>query len=170
MPTSLSRGGKQEESGLSAYLPLLRPYLARRVPRDQVDDLLQETMLRLHQRRTDFAISNLSAYAFQTARSVIVDRVRRDGAKKRDTLSGYIDAPHAIEHITPEQIALGKEALQRFTIALQELPERTRDIFVLHRFEEMSYPQIGEHLNISLSSVGKHIVKALRLLAQKDLP
>ena len=44
------------------------------------------------------------------------------------------------------------------------MPERTRDIFVLHRFENISYGEIAMRMNISVSAVEKHIMKALKLL------
>lgn len=149
---------------------MLRPYVARHVPRDQVEDFLQEIMLRLHQRQSTSPIDNFRAYAFQTARSVIVDRGRRDTVRKQDEHFALTELHHPVDHITPEQVLLGRESLQRLAAALERMPERTRDIFVLQRFEEMSYPAIAEHLEISLSAVGKHMVKALRLLAEEVFP
>ena len=46
------------------------------------------------------------------------------------------------------------------------LPERTRDVFMLHRFEQMSYPEIARAFGISVSAVEKHIIKALRRLTE----
>ncbi len=149
---------------------VLRPYVAQHVPRDQVDDILQETMLRLHQRQSQEPIDNFSAYAFQTARSVMADRSRRAKVRWSSAHSELHESDHPVEHLTPERVLFGQEAVRRFVIALEEMPERTRDIFVLHRFEELSYAQIAEHMEVSLSAVGKHMVKALRFLAQRDLP
>lgn len=155
---------------LADYLVLLRPYIARRVPRDQVDDLIQETILRMHQRISSEEIGNIQAYAFQTARSVIIDRRRRGEVRKSQAHAALSEADHPVDFITPEQTLLARESLRRFTAALEEMPERTRDIFVLHRFEEMTYPAIAAHMEISPSAVGKHMVKALRFLAEKGLP
>ena len=154
----------------SDFIALLRPYIARRVPHDDVEDLLQETMLRLHQRKSIEMIENPSAYAFQTARSVMVDRGRRDAVRQRNAHAELEEAHHPIEYATPERVLAGRQALDRLTCALSEMPVRTRDVFVLHRFEEMSYAEIGAHLGISLSAVGKHMMKALCFLAQRGLP
>ena len=51
--------------------------------------------------------------------------------------------------------------------ALHELPERTRVVFALHRFEEMSYAQIARRLQVSVSAIEKHMIKALAHLARR---
>lgn len=159
-----------EPPDFADYMSMLRPYIAQRAPREQVEDLLQETLLRLHQRSDGDAIENYRAYAFQTARSVIIDGQRRDHVRRRTSHSSLLETHHPVDPITPEHKMLGKESIDRLVAALQEMPERTRDVFVLHRFEDMSYPAIAEHLGLSLSAVGKHIMKALRFLAQRDFP
>lgn len=160
--------GNDNDDGWSNYVSLLRPYIARHAPDDQVDDLLQETILRIHQRGAPDAIDNFRAYAFQTARSVIIDGGRRDAVRKRDAHFVLEEYHYPIDPITPEQTLMDRESVQEFVAALQEMPERTRDIFVLQRFEDMSYPAIAQYMGISLSAVGKHMVKALRLLAERD--
>ena len=45
---------------------------------------------------------------------------------------------------------------------LGELPERTRVVFLLHRFEELKYAEIARRLEISVSSVEKHMMEAMR--------
>ena len=157
-------------SDISAYATLLRPYIARHTSPHDVEDVLQETMLRIHQRRNEEGIDSFSAYAFQTARSVMADRARRDFVRKGRAHTELDEAHHPIELVTPERILAGKETLKRFTTALEDMPERTRHVFILHRFEDMSYADIADHIGVSHSAVGKHMVKALRFLAQRDLP
>lgn len=160
----------QTAPDVSEYHAILRPYVARHVQYDDVDDVLQETMLRLYQRQAEQDIDNLNAYAFQTARSVIADRWRRGKARQQGSHARLEEAHHPLELVTPERILAGKEAVGRLVLALEEMPERTRDVFILHRFEDMSYMEIADHMGVSLSAIGKHMVKALRFLAQKDLP
>jgi RNA polymerase sigma-70 factor (ECF subfamily) len=64
----------------------------------------------------------------------------------------------------------GREDVDRLVEALAAMPDLTRDAFVLHRFEEMSYDAIADHLGISNSAVGRHLMKAVRFLAARDLP
>lgn len=158
------------EPDLTDYADMLRPYIRRQVPADLVEDVLQETMLRLHQRSPREEIANFRAYAFQSVRSVIIDLRRRDTARHRSAHSSLEEGHHPSHSLTPERVLIGQEALDRFVVALEEMPVRTRDIFVLHRFEDMSYAAIADHMEISLSAVGKHMMKALYFLAERDLP
>ena len=48
--------------------------------------------------------------------------------------------------------------------ALKTLPPRTRQAFILHRFEEMTYVSIARQMGITTISVGKLIKRALRKL------
>lgn len=165
---SRQTASNHDDVRFSECVALLRPFIARHVPSDQVDDFLQETILRMHQRGTDGTIENFKAYAFQTARSVIIDGGRRDAVRKRSAHAALEDHHHPIDPITPEQTLIGRETVRQLAAALQELPERTRDIFILQRYEGMSYSAIADHMDISLSAVGKHMVKALRHLSEQD--
>jgi RNA polymerase sigma factor (sigma-70 family) len=69
-----------------------------------------------------------------------------------------------VEERTPERVLLDREALETVVDAIAALPPRTREVFVLHRFEEMTCNGIAEQLGISVSAVEKHIMKALREL------
>ena len=51
---------------------------------------------------------------------------------------------------------------------LDELDERSRDAFILHRLEGMKHAQIAEFMGVSVSSVEKYIIKALSLLMKRS--
>ena len=48
--------------------------------------------------------------------------------------------------------------------ALRQMPERTRAIFILNRYENKSYKEIAQEMNISYKGVDYHIGKALKIL------
>jgi RNA polymerase sigma factor (sigma-70 family) len=56
---------------------------------------------------------------------------------------------------------LSQEALDRVALAIERLPEKTRDIFVLHRFKDMTCGDIAILMGVSASAIEKHIIKAL---------
>jgi len=51
---------------------------------------------------------------------------------------------------------------------IDEMPPRRRDVFLLHRIDELTYPQIARKLGISIKAVEKHIHLALKQLAEND--
>ncbi|WP_030539496.1 RNA polymerase sigma factor [Sphingobium sp. DC-2] len=155
---------------LTAYVPALRRYIAKRADAADVDDLVQDVLLRMHVRGQAEAIDNIEGYLFQVAASVLTDRARRDRTRERSAHCELTESFHPVENRTPERVLRGREDVDRLVEALEAMPDLTRDAFVLHRFEEMSYDAIGEHLGISTSAVGRHLMKAVRFLAARDLP
>ena len=146
-------------------LPAVRRFLMTRAPADDVDDLLQDVALRMHTRRPQGDILNPEGYVFQVAQSVLADRARRDAVRQRSRHVTMEESDHPVEVRSPERVMLGREQWSRLVAAVGDLPERTRQAFVLHRFEEMNYAAIARHMGISVSAVEKHIMKAIRLLA-----
>ncbi|HVK80112.1 MAG TPA: sigma factor-like helix-turn-helix DNA-binding protein, partial [Verrucomicrobiae bacterium] len=66
-----------------------------------------------------------------------------------------------------ERILLAKENLQIVVAALNELPQRTRDVFLLSRLERIPHAQLAEMFAISVSAIQQHIVKATKHLATR---
>lgn len=156
--------GSLPDIQIARLLPTVRRYLCRRVSANEVDDLVQDVAVRLHGRRTADAIGNPAAYLFQVAHSVLADHARRNQVRHRSEHLTLEEDHHPVEVCSPERVLQGKEDLARLVAAIGDLPERTRQVFVLHRFEEMSYAAIARHLGISVSAVEKHIMKAIRIL------
>lgn len=71
-----------------------------------------------------------------------------------------------LEACDPEEI-FSKEAQQLVKEALQEMPEKTRRVFFLSRYENLTYPEIAERCGLSVKSVEFHISKALKILRVK---
>jgi len=150
---------------VAPLLPAVRRFLMKRARPEDVDDLMQDVAIRMHVREGDREIANMEGYVFQVAQSVLTDRARRDKVRQRGQHVTLEENDHPVEGRSPERVLLGKERWSRLIAAVGELPERTRQAFVLHRFEEMSYAAIARHMGISVSAVEKHIMKAIRALA-----
>lgn len=65
--------------------------------------------------------------------------------------------------LTPsaEAILLARERTARLSVCLGRLSTKTREIFLAHRIEGMSYQEIAQQHNLSVSTVEKHVAKAL---------
>lgn len=154
---------------LQEHSPALRGWFAKRLRnRGDVDDAMQDLWLRICTRTTTDEILHARSYLLQVAQSVLVDRSRRAKVRHHDQHDELTEVHHPVEGITPDRVLLGKEALSRMVSNIHALPDRTRDIFVLHRFEGLPHGAIAQSLGISVSAVEKHIMKALRLLMQEE--
>lgn len=141
----------------------LRSFFRKRAYNEQeADDLVQEVFVRLAAREPAASMEHAEAYIFQMAANLLRDRARRHATRSaadRDLRAG--DA-NSFEEISPERVLLGKQRLALLERVLGELPERTRVVFLLHRFEELKYAEIARRLEISVSSVEKHMMEAMR--------
>jgi RNA polymerase sigma factor (sigma-70 family) len=151
-------------AGLETYIPGLRHYFSKRVATDEVEDLIQEVFLRMQAHKGGSPIEHPARYLFTVAASVFTDRARRRIVRHVAEHESLQELHFPTEELTPERVLLGREALEVVVEAIADLPPRTRDVFVLHRFEEMSCASIASQLGLSISAVEKHIMKALRVL------
>ena len=143
------------------YGQAVRRFFSRRL-RDgaDVEDLTQEVFARLLKRAELGEIANIEGYLFHTAANLLRERARKAARRPGDCFDGA-EIDGAVEEFSPERILLGREAYARMVEALQELPERTRTIFVLNRFEELSAAEIARRLGVSVSTVEKDMMRAI---------
>jgi RNA polymerase sigma-70 factor (ECF subfamily) len=62
-----------------------------------------------------------------------------------------------------------RESQKKLTTALQKLPPGCREVFILSRYEQMTYKEIAEQLDISIKTVENQILKALKILRESLL-
>jgi RNA polymerase sigma-70 factor (ECF subfamily) len=167
----LSSAAAGESGGLAqlgtSYTPALRAFFSRRAHTDDVDDLIQEVLLRIQKRKAGGAVDNYEGYLFEVAANVLIDRSRRDKTRRRREHCELTEFDHPVDDISPERVLQGREKVARILNALNELPDRTRHVFVLARFEGLSYKDIAKRFGISVSAVEKHVMKAFRHLTER---
>jgi RNA polymerase sigma factor (sigma-70 family) len=156
-----------EESELVDLLPGVRRFFRRRVTASDADDLTQEVYLHMRARARSTAIKNLRGYLLTVAANVFNEKARGDRVRRKATHVAFEDAGHSAEQNTPEHIVLQRDQIKVMLAVIQELPTRTRDVFLLHRFDGMTYHAIAHKMGMSSSGVEKHIMKALRHLTQR---
>ena len=60
-----------------------------------------------------------------------------------------------------DQVAQDTRISPRFLEALDQLPPRCRQVFLLQRYDDLTYTSIAKRLSISVSAVEKHMMRAL---------
>ncbi len=144
------------------YRPVLVRYFERRgVPPMDAEDVAQDVFDRLARREGVAGIEKLERYLFETAANAAVDYHRRAKARGRQRQVAYNEALHAPAGGSPETIFAAQEELAAVLIALRELPERTRHIFILVRLENMKQVEVAKGLGLSISAVEKHLRNAM---------
>lgn len=143
------------------YSGALRSFFAKRARAADLDDLVQEVLTRLVARSRGAAIENPEGYVFQTAANLLRDRARQHAARSGDLHGSFEESEHGGVEVSPERVLLSQEAVAMLVRALDELPERTRDVFMLHRYDGLEHREIAGRLGISESAVWKHMRKAV---------
>jgi RNA polymerase sigma factor (sigma-70 family) len=145
----------------SYYAPLAAFFRKRTRSTPEVEDLVQQVFLRLAQIRDLPEMHNPEGYIFQTAANTLKDHLRHAGVRERyaDNLADASDL--ARSDFSPERVLRGREAVAHLVAALNQLPERTRDILMLRCFEGLKVHEIAQLQGISTRAVEKHLAKAL---------
>ena len=141
-----------------------------------VEDLMQDLYLKVGAVDDAAEVREPRAYLYRLASNLMMDRWRsvrrsaaRDGAWRQiahatGATEDMDDAPSA------EAVVAGRQRLALLMAALDRLPEKTRTIFRLHKFEGLSYAEVATKLGVSKSTVEKHMMEALKTLAAKVKP
>lgn len=164
--TAIEAGGAQFEALYDRLHPQLLRYLDRLVgDPDTAEDLAQEAFVRLL-RRPDLRGDDARLWIFTVATNLVRDRGR--AATRRQRLLAADPPEHTREPLPDEDLERA-ERIRSVRNALDLLPERDR-LMLLMREEGFRYSEIAEALNVSASSVGTLIARALKRFTEVYRP
>ena len=166
----------------SAFAELVQRYELRLVRfmyavgprRDMAEDLAQETFLRVFRARKSYQPgAKFSTWLFTIARNVAHNAARTLGRRKEVS---DVDAPHVADApsgvqtlagsaleasgLMPARLAEGSERARLVRAAVEVLSERQRMALMLSRFENMSYVEIAETMEMSTKAVKSLLSRA----------
>ena len=165
-PSPAEANGSLLADLVSRYSEGLSRYFERRVSvKSDVPDLVQDVFIRLARLSDLSRIEKPEHYIFTAAASALRDKGRRDVAHHRRAHRELDEHVLQSSEVSAERVLAGKQALARLHVALRDLPERTRDVFVLRVFEEVKLKDVANAMGISQRAVEKHYAKALAYLS-----
>ena len=151
-------------------------YLMMRIVKnsDDAEDLTQETFGKafrnLHAYSPQYAFST---WLYRIAVNNSIDYIRHknnspqciDDDLFNMTSEQIIDRSSSNHTMTPEDVVMDKQRISMLRSAVQKLPEKYRKVVELRYYEELSYEEISETLNISLSNVKIQLLRAKNTLS-----
>lgn len=155
---------------IAAYLArrpaLKRIFVARTGSEAEAEDLLQDLFVRLTATASE-SVSNPDAFIYRMGMNQLIDRRRQQAREAARETRWSEERSLSGEDSTaePPDLALQrKQAMERLTLAVEDLPDRTRQAFRLHKLEGLGHGEVARRMGISRSAVEKHIMRALRRL------
>lgn len=147
-------------AGLLRYAESLLPY-----PTDAAEDVVADLFCAVWTQRTQLAVQgSLAAYLYAAVKHRSFDKRRQ---QRRTPVEAEADLPLTqpeATYLQPDQLLDYQELNQHLLQLIERLPERTRQVFQLHRDGNLTYEEIAVLLAISINSVKTHMFRALRFL------
>jgi len=150
------------------YAPLVRFVDALLRQRDEAEEVAQEVMLELWNRRAQLDPERpVQAWLFRAARNRALNVVRH---RKVVQLSEPVITAQMGAAASSDALTMEHEAEAALHEALAELPPRCREVFALSRHEGLRNTEIASQLGISVKAVEAQIGRALRSLRERMRP
>jgi len=125
------------------------------------EDVVQETWLRVQRLSPATEVEHPRAYLFRMAANLAVDHLRSEKVRTRHISADSVpeDVPNGMP--LPDTVIDYQQRLAILRNAVDELPPRCREVFMLHKFKDLSHAEIASRLGISRNMVEKHIIRGL---------
>jgi RNA polymerase sigma-70 factor (ECF subfamily) len=151
-------------------LPLegeLRAYI-RRLTGDpaSAEDLLHDVFARIIAADSWREVDSPAGFAIRTARNVVYDQLRRQKVVAIDFVADVGALGLADDAADPETALVARDELKRLRAIVEALPTQQRRVFTLRKVYGLAPAEIAERLGLSVSTVEKHLVKAVRACAE----
>jgi RNA polymerase sigma-70 factor (ECF subfamily) len=137
-------------------------FLRRRLSvAEDAEDVAQEAYIRLMRYEGSSEINSPSAMLFRIAVNVANDHGRAAVARQNKLHVKLDDVELPSELPSAEREALASQTLDLLLEAIEQLPPKCRQVFLLSRASDMTYSEIAAHCGISVKMVEKHISRAI---------
>jgi len=130
---------------------------------DESEEIVQATFVTFWEKRSNIDIhTSAKSYLYQAVRNQCLNKIKHDRVKQahfeHSTYQNDIESPDGHQNL------VGKELNEMINIAINSLPPQCRTVFMLSRFENYSYTEIANEMNLSVKTIENHMGKALRIM------
>lgn len=132
---------------------------------DVAKDITQSVFIKMWELRENVDIQkSVKSYLFTSVRNACINHIRDNKKFQSSLLDIELSEMNFIE--LSDNIAYS-ELENKVNAILATMPEKTRQIFEMSRFENKKYREIASELNISEKTVEAHMSKVLKILRQE---
>jgi len=134
--------------------------------REESENLTQDVFLSLWENRLKIEKnSSIKSYVFTITYNSAISIIRK---KARE--SQFMEYLKSLQEINVEPVNIELEYTEltnKLDEILQALPQRQKEIYLLHRVKGLKYSEIAESLNISVNTIENHMSRALKTIRKK---
>jgi RNA polymerase sigma-70 factor, ECF subfamily len=130
---------------------------------DEAEEMVQNTFLNIWESREKIEIhTSIKSYLYRSVQNNCLNRIKHE--KVRQTYGNY--QQHHAESFaeSASQLVISHELQNQISEAFKSMPPQCRTVFELSRYENLTYAEIAEQLGISIKTVDKHMIKALKIM------
>ena len=147
------------------YYPILCTYGYRFVRLEDAEEIVQDIMLWLWENREKPVIEySLKQYLFKSVYHRSMTRIVQNEVKLRVDTAFHDRMFGKLEDVDVFQINEMSKHIQQ---AINELPKSYREAFIMNRFQNLSYKEVAEILNVSPKTIDYRIQQSLKILRVK---
>ncbi|ALM86827.1 RNA polymerase sigma factor [Bordetella sp. N] len=161
----MSRRRPSESGWLAHYRELVGTWVKGNSRRHDAEDAAQESIIRVMAQDPAAAL-NPKAYLYRAAQNRLVSEIRRQSRHETVPLEALADQDHPLL-ASPESDLRTGELLHALEQALERLPLKKRQAYILHRLEGYTQPEIAQRLGVALNTVERYIMDATREIREQ---
>ena len=154
--------------------PRLKGYCKLFIPDDnKVEDLIQETFITLWEKRNSIKPDrSIESYLFVILRNNCLNFLRNEKLEQTSSSVNIEEVSelqylYQIDFLGKEEKSLEEQLVESFQVAVDELPDKMRQVFTLCKIEGKKQKEVAEEMGISIKMVEKHIAKAKEQIRKK---
>lgn len=137
--------------------------VSRLVPPKEVEDIVQETYVRLCTLEQPKTITEPRSFLYRTAKNLAFDHLKKAETRLSDELEeGFEDLTQELGGDSTWQNVASDQEFAHFCEAVRQLPSASRKVFVLKKVYGYSQKEIAKMMKISESTVEKHIAQGMK--------
>lgn len=131
--------------------------------KDEAEEVVQQTFLGVWDKRHGLTIqTSIKSYLYTMVRNSCLNFIKHERVKQVHEV--YAKSQGEPLSNPPSDTLMAAELESKIYESMKALPEQCRIVFQLSRFEQLSYAEIADQLNISVKTVENQIGKALKIM------
>lgn len=133
--------------------------------KSDIADLRQDIYVSVYESALQGIPKSPKAFVFAIARNLLIQRLRREQIVPIEAVSDFDALGTAIDAPGPENTVIARDELRRLQAALDRLPPRCREAFVMQQVDGLSRQEIAARMGVGEGTVKMHLRNAGRMLA-----